>query len=144
MDILRLIITGLGSEDLGVHIRQQSLEYLHKPDNLFISCTTLMEWNDTWTLRRLALLHPGHCSWPGCLQRLEDSELEESLVADLNAFIQAGCVGAFGEDDTASSHGGNDRALLHLWLTVRHRVQRFITGKPRREGIESSSNDNRV
>ncbi|KAK0226995.1 hypothetical protein EDD85DRAFT_854420, partial [Armillaria nabsnona] len=94
---LRLIITRLGSEDLGVHIRQQSLEYLHKPDNLFTSCTTLMEWNDTWTLRRLALLHPGHRSWPGCLQLLEDSELEESLVADFKAFIQAGCVGAFGE-----------------------------------------------
>ncbi len=28
---LRLIIIRLGSEDLGVHIRQQSLEYLHEP-----------------------------------------------------------------------------------------------------------------
>ncbi|KAK0448053.1 hypothetical protein EV421DRAFT_110298 [Armillaria borealis] len=63
---LRLIITGLGSEDLGVHC------------------------NDTQTLRRLALLHPKHPSWPGCLQRLEDSEMGESRVTDFKAFIQAG------------------------------------------------------
>ncbi len=146
---LDLIITGLGSEDLGVHIRQQSLEYFHEPNNLFTSCTALIQWNDTRILRRLALLHPGHRSWPGCLQRLEDIGMKESLVTDLKAFIQAGCVGAFGEDDTASSSSivssqeENDKSLQHLWSTVRHRVQRFITGKPSREGIESSSNDNR-
>ncbi len=99
---LCLIITGLGSEYLGVHIRQQSLEYLHEPDNLFISCTTLIQRYDTRTLRRLALLHPEHLSWPGCLQRLEDSEMEELLVTDFKAFIQAGCVGAFGKVYEAS------------------------------------------
>ncbi len=148
---LRLIITGLGSEDLVADIRQQSLEYLHEPDNLFTSCTALILWDDTRNLRRLALLHPGHDSWDGCLQRLEDSEMEESRVADFKAFIEAGRVGAFGEDDTASSssftgssEGENDRYLRHLWSTVRYRVQRFIAGKPRREEIELSSNDNRV
>ncbi|KAK0448057.1 hypothetical protein EV421DRAFT_110421 [Armillaria borealis] len=152
---LPLIITGLGSEDLGVHtVRRQSLEYLHEPDNLFTSCTALIQWYDTRTLRCLALLHPKHPSWPGCLQRLEDSEMEdemeESLVANFKAFIQAGCVGAFGEAHTApsvhivSSQGENAKPLQYLWSTVRYRVQRFITGKSSRGGIESSSNDNRV
>ncbi|SJL01209.1 uncharacterized protein ARMOST_04527 [Armillaria ostoyae] len=147
---LRLIITGLGSEDLGVHVRQKSLEYLHEPDNLFTSCTALIQCHDTQTLRRLALLHPEHPSWPGCLQRLEDSEMDESRVTDFKAFIQAGCVGAFGEDDPKpfsfieSSQEENDNPLHLLWSTVRHRVQRFIAGKPSREGIEPSSNDNRV
>ncbi len=151
---LRLIITRLGSGDLGVHIRQQSLEYLHEPDNLFISCTALILWPDTRTLRRLALLHPEHDSWPGCLQRLEDSEMEnemqESRVADFKAFIQAGCVGAFGEARAASSihivssQEENDRSLQHLWSMVRHRVQQFITGKPSREEIELSSIDSFV
>ncbi|KAK0455565.1 uncharacterized protein EV420DRAFT_1554362 [Desarmillaria tabescens] len=146
---LRLIITGLGSEDLGVHIRQKSLEYLHEPDNLFTSCTALIRWDDTKTLRRLALLHPAAAAWLGCLQRLEDSGIEESLVIDFKAFIQAGRVGAFGEDDTASSssvgssQGESDNSLQHPWSTVWHRVQRFLAGKPSRE-IESSSNDNRV
>ncbi len=149
---LRLIIPGLGSEDLGVHIRQQSLEYLHEPDNLFTSCTALILWYDTRTLCHLALLHPEHPSWPGCLQRLENSEWKKSLVTGFKAFIQAGCVGAFGEDDTASSihisivssQGENDKPLQHLWSTVRHRVQRFITGKPCREEIELLSNDSSV
>ncbi len=146
---LRLIIIRLGSEDLGVHIRQQSLEYLHEPDNLFISCTALISWNDTRTLRCLALLHPEHLSWPGCLQQLEDSGVEESRVADLKAFIQAGCVGASGKDDTAASSSFFSLSFreiepLHPWSRVWYRVQRFIAGKPSREGIELSSNDNRV
>ncbi len=158
---LRLIITKLGSKDLGVDICEKSLKYLHKPDNLFTSCTALIIWNDNQTLRRLALLHPGHDSWDGCLQRLEDSGRKELLVTDFKAFIEAGCVGAFGEDDarlvgvfveddTASSSSSvssqeeNDKSLQHLWSTVWHRVQRFIAGKPRREEIELSSNNNRV
>ncbi|KAK0231495.1 hypothetical protein IW262DRAFT_1344599 [Armillaria fumosa] len=139
---LRLIITELGSEYL-VRVRRQSLEYLHEPDNLFTSCTALIQWNDTQTLRRLALLHPEHGSWSGCIQRLEDSDMYG--VADFKAFIQAGCVGAYGEDRTAPQEG-NDRPVpvQHLWSTTWNNVQQFITGKPRRGGIESSRNDNRV
>ncbi|KAK0227006.1 hypothetical protein EDD85DRAFT_854491, partial [Armillaria nabsnona] len=148
---LRLIITRLGSEDSSVHIRQQSLEYLHEPGNLFTSCIALIRWDDTRTLRHLALLYPEHDSWPVCLQRLEDSEIEQSGVADFKAFIQLGRVGAFGEVYEAPcnpaivlSQGENDKSLQHLWSTVRHRVQWFIAGKPSREGTEPSSNDNRV
>ncbi|SJL01202.1 uncharacterized protein ARMOST_04520 [Armillaria ostoyae] len=126
---LRLVITELGSEDLGVHtVRRQSLEYLHEPDNLFTSCVALIWWRDTWTLRRLALLYPEHHSWPDCLQRLEESEMEESLVANLKAFIEVGRVGAFGEDhdDTSSSEFSsivssqeeNDKPPQHLWSTT--------------------------
>ncbi|KAK0475948.1 hypothetical protein EDD18DRAFT_1387467 [Armillaria luteobubalina] len=80
---LHLIVTGLGSEHLGLHVCQQSLEYLHEPDNLFTSCRVLLLWNDPCILRRLALLHPKHSSWSGCIQRLEDSDMDRALVVEV-------------------------------------------------------------
>ncbi len=75
---------------------------------------------------------PGTAVYSG----LEDSEMEESRVADFKAFIEAGRVGAFGEDDTASSssftvssEGENDRYLRHLWSTVRYRGPAFYCWK---------------
>ncbi|KAK0498097.1 hypothetical protein EDD18DRAFT_1156276 [Armillaria luteobubalina] len=133
-----------------VHVSLQSLEYLHEPDSLFISCTTLIQWNDTRTLRRLTLLHPKHDSWSGCIQRLEDSGMDGAVVAEFKAFIRAGCVGGYGEDDappsssSVSSPEENEKPPQHMWLTMRYRVQQFITGKPRHGGIELSRDDHRA
>ncbi|KAK0498073.1 hypothetical protein EDD18DRAFT_1156164 [Armillaria luteobubalina] len=106
--------------DLGVHVYQQSLEYLHKPDNLFNSCIALIQWDDTQTLRRLALLHPEHSSWSSCIQQLEDSDIDRAQVAKFKAFIQAGHAGAFGEyivsasSSSASSQEESNGPLQHL------------------------------
>ncbi len=86
---------------------------MYEPDNLFTSCTTLIIWRDARTLRRLALLCPKHRAWLGCLQRLQGAEFPEwalgirdipYTISDFKAFVRAGCVGAFGKDDTASSN----------------------------------------
>ncbi|KAK0479960.1 hypothetical protein EDD18DRAFT_1206501 [Armillaria luteobubalina] len=143
---LRLIITGLGSGYLSVPVRQSSLEYLHEPNNLFTSCTALIQHDDTQTLRRLALLHPEHGSWSSCIQRLEHSSImDEGRVANFKAFIQAGCVGAYGEDGTAPQEE-NDRPVpvQHPRPTVRYKVRQTIAEKLSRRDIESSSNDNKV
>ncbi|KAK0448783.1 hypothetical protein EV421DRAFT_1900487 [Armillaria borealis] len=97
---LDLIVTRLASEDLDVQIRQKSLEYLHEPDNLFTSCTALIIWGHTNTLRRLALLCPQRPAWPGCLQQLpQDFEFPERAwgmhgiphpVSAFKAVIKAG------------------------------------------------------
>ncbi|KAK0498084.1 hypothetical protein EDD18DRAFT_1350710 [Armillaria luteobubalina] len=144
---LHLIITKLGSDYKLVCVCHQSLEYLHEPNNLFTSCCVLIHCNDTRTLRHLALLHPEHGSWPGCIQRLEEDYGGRGawIIAEFKAFIQAGCVGAFGEDHMAPQEE-NDRPVPEQdpRSTVRDKVQRFITGKFSHRGIESSSNNNRV
>ncbi|KAK0455548.1 uncharacterized protein EV420DRAFT_1765585 [Desarmillaria tabescens] len=154
---LYLIVTVLASENSDIHIRQQSLEYLYEPDNLFTSCTTLIQWDDTKTLRHLALLRPKDRAWTDCLQQLQDKFPEGTwfhphIVADFKAFITGGCVGAFGTDDhdAASSNTvqparrEDDNSPHHPWSTVWRRVRRFIAGKPSREEIELSNNDARV
>ncbi|KAK0455545.1 uncharacterized protein EV420DRAFT_1644773 [Desarmillaria tabescens] len=128
---LSLIVTILASENSDIHIRQQSLEYLYEPNNLFTSCSTLIECGQSGTLRRLALLRPKDPAWSGCLQRLQDFELQEGIwnqpriiVANFKVFIEGGCVGTFGEDDMASSNppgpvqGENDNSPQHPWSTV--------------------------
>ncbi|KAK0214280.1 hypothetical protein EDD85DRAFT_1030129 [Armillaria nabsnona] len=153
-----LIVTGLASEQLDVQVRQQSLEYLYEPDNLFTSCKTLITWDDVRTLRRLALLHPRDPTWSRCLRQLEDFDFPEwalgmhdipHTVSDFKAFIEAGCVGAFGKVDTASSNfmrldQEDEDSPRHPWSTAWRRVRRFIPGEPSREEIELSSNDNGV
>ncbi|KAK0455559.1 uncharacterized protein EV420DRAFT_577435 [Desarmillaria tabescens] len=158
---LDLIVTVLASENLDIHIRQQSLEYLYEPDNLFTSCTTLIQNGDPWTLRRLALLRPKDPAWSGCLQRLQDFEILEEpwvlrdaipgVVVDFKAFIEGGCVGTFGkdDDDAVSSNPvqptqGDADSPHHPGSTVWRRVRRFIAGKPSHEEIELSSYNAKV
>ncbi|KAK0490317.1 hypothetical protein IW261DRAFT_1431441 [Armillaria novae-zelandiae] len=136
---LCLIIPQLGTEHLGLHVYRQSLEYLHEPDNLFTSCTALIQQNDTQTLRCLALLQCRHGSWSSCIQQLEDSELDKEQVADFKAFIEAKCEGAYGKDDTAPE-AENDRPLpvpQHPWSMVQHKVQQFMVSHRRKEPSHS-------
>ncbi|KAK0195065.1 hypothetical protein F5146DRAFT_1132485 [Armillaria mellea] len=154
---LDLIVTGPTSEQLDVQVHQQSLEYLYKPENLFASCTTLITWGKTRTLRRLALLRPKDPAWSGCLRQLEVFDFPEwpltihirHTISDLKAFIEAGCVGAFGKADTTSSNSirpdrEDEDSPWHPWSTAWRRVRRFISGEASREETELSSNDSGV
>ncbi|KAK0195054.1 hypothetical protein F5146DRAFT_1024016 [Armillaria mellea] len=155
---LDLIVTGLASEQLDVQVRQQSLEYLYKPENLFASCTTLITCGETRTLRRLALLHPKDPAWSGCLRQLEVFDFPEQAsvmhyirhtISNFKAFIEAGCVGTFGKADTMSSNfmrldQEDEDSPRHYWSTVWHRVRRFIPGKDSREETGLSNNDSGV
>ncbi|SJK97122.1 uncharacterized protein ARMOST_00373 [Armillaria ostoyae] len=148
---LDLIVTRLASEDLDAQIRQKSLEYLHEPDNLFTSCTALITWGYTNTIRRLARLCPQHPAWPGCLQLLllpQDFEFPERgmhviprPVSDLEAVIEAGrqmYLGRLTWRPAISCDQGDEDSPQHTWSTVWRRVRRFIPGAPSREmGLSS-------
>ncbi|KAK0476756.1 hypothetical protein IW261DRAFT_1489925 [Armillaria novae-zelandiae] len=99
---LDLIFTGLVSGDSGSQLCQQSLAIIYEPNNLFTSCCAIIKLGENKTLRRLAFLRPKDSSWPGCLQRLQGLPLGERacILTAFKAFVNAGCVGAFGEDKT--------------------------------------------
>ncbi|KAK0492234.1 hypothetical protein EDD18DRAFT_1183493 [Armillaria luteobubalina] len=155
---LDLIVTGLASEQWDVQVRQQSLNYLFEPENLFISCTTLITWGELSTLRRLALLHSRDPAWARCLQQLEvfDFPIQPSgthdiphTMSDFKAFIEAGCVGAFGKDYPAPSNfmpldQEDADPPRHPWSAAWRRIRRLIPGEPSREETGLSSNDHGV
>ncbi|KAK0225559.1 hypothetical protein IW262DRAFT_1491163 [Armillaria fumosa] len=154
ISFLNLIVTEMESKHLDAQICQRSLEYLYSPDNLFTYCATLIIRDDTTALRRLALLHPNHPAWSGCLQQLhlggewgDDQHIR--VLTTFKAFIEAGCVGIFGEDDEAHANSmrlaeGDDNSLQHRWTTVWRRVWPFIAGEPSHKRGSSDNGDNAV
>ncbi|SJK98039.1 uncharacterized protein ARMOST_01295 [Armillaria ostoyae] len=165
--LLDLIVTALTSENMDVEIRRRSLDYLYKPDNLLIYCRSLIRTRGMKTLRRLALLRPKDPAWSGCLQLLlqgpqghemwdwqtrDFTRIPQSITTNFKAFIEAGCVGAFGQDDsdtappnsTQSAQGEDVNSSQHLWSTMWRTVRQLIAGRPSHAEIELSSADSEV
>ncbi len=146
--ILDTFIVRMTPDVLDHQVLQQFMAYIFEPENLFTICAVHICRLATYSLRRLAQVHPDHPAWPECLRKLDAIPLAEHFglpsydsdwitrnFSEFKEFVEGGCVGSFGlptpdpqspqqapvEDEHPVHEWSLMKSLPNLWHQLRQR-----------------------